>query len=385
MGSESDCCNEGVILGVDGGTTSTVCVCMPLLPFSDHRHIPEPFPILGRAVAGCSNYNSVGENAARETLKQVMAEALLKAGTNHSAVRAVCLGVSGVNHPTDQEMILNWMRDIFPGDVKIHVENDAVAALASGTVGKLHGCVLIAGTGCISYGFREDGREARAAGAGPVLGDWGSGYGIAAQGLTAIMRAHDGRGPKTMLTNCVLKSLNLSSPDEIIGWTYADSSWARIAALVPEVVSCAEAGDQIANDILNNAVQELAMSVKAVVQRLQLAGEDGTGSFPVVIVGGVLEANKRWDIGKEVISSILKTYPGACPIRPKVEPAIGAALFAWNSLMKEVKANGHRDMLNTHPPGARAASYSGSPPGAEESPMRSSLSLELDSWSLSLF
>lgn len=48
-----------------------------------------------------------------------------------------------------------------------------MAALASGTMGKLHGCVLIAGTGTIAYGFTEDGRDARAAGAGPVLGDWG--------------------------------------------------------------------------------------------------------------------------------------------------------------------------------------------------------------------
>lgn len=56
-------------------------------------------------------------------------------------------------------------------------------------------------------------------------------------------------------------------------WTYADSSWARIAALVPVVVSCAEAGDQIADEILSNAVQELALSVTAVVQRLHLAGE----------------------------------------------------------------------------------------------------------------
>lgn len=56
-------------------------------------------------------------------------------------------------------------------------------------------------------------------------------------------------------------------------WTYADRSWARIAALVPEVVYCAEAGDQIANKILVNAVQELALIVKAVVQRLHLCGE----------------------------------------------------------------------------------------------------------------
>lgn len=68
----------------------------------------------------------------------------------------------------------NWFfREIFPLHVKVYVQNDAVAALASGTMGKLHGCVLVAGTGCIAYGFSEDGKEARAAGGGPILGDWG--------------------------------------------------------------------------------------------------------------------------------------------------------------------------------------------------------------------
>ncbi|KAK2967699.1 hypothetical protein RJ640_017997, partial [Escallonia rubra] len=290
-----------VILGLDGGTTSTICVCMPLLPFSaHHRLLPDPPPILGRAVAGCSNHN---KTEARDTLEQVMTEALSKSGSTRSAVRAVCLGVSGVNHPKDQERILNWLRETFPSHVKLYVQNDAVAALAS--------------TGSISYGFTEDGREARAAGGGPVLGDWGSGYGIAAQALTAVVRAHDGRGLQTMLTNSILKSIGLSSPDELIGWTYADPSWARIAALVPVVVSCAEAGDQIASGILNAAVEELALTVKAVVRRLGLGGEAGNGPFPIVMVGGVLEADKGWDIGKELIDCILKDYPRACPIRPK--------------------------------------------------------------------
>lgn len=327
-----------VILGLDGGTTSTVCICIPILPFNDN--LPDPLPVHARAVAGCSNHNSVGENAARETLEQVMAEALSKSGSTRLSVRAVCLAVSGVNHPTDQERILNWLRDIFPSHVKLFVQNDAVAALASGTLGKLHGCVLIAGTGTISYGFTEDGREARAAGAGPILGDLGSGYGIAAQALTAVVKAHDGRGPETMLTSSILNKLELSSPDELIGWTYGDPSWARIAALVPVVVSCAEANDPVANKILLISVKELAESVKAVVQRLGLSGEDGNNYFPLVMVGGVLEANKRWDIGKEVIKYISKEYPGVHPIRPKVEPAMGAALLAWNFLMKESRENG---------------------------------------------
>jgi len=262
---------DGVILGVDGGTTNTVCVCLPAaMPPPES---PAAVPVLARAVSGSSNRNSVGESAALETLEQVMTQALAMANTDRSAVRAVCLAVSGVNHPSDQQRMLEWIRDLFPGNAKFYVENDSVAALASGTMGKLHGCVLIAGTGSIAYGVTEDGKVARAAGAGPVLGDWGSGYGIAAQALTAVIKAHDGRGPQTSLTQDILKKLELSSPDEIIGWTYADPSWARIAALVPVVVSSAEDGDEVANKILHDSVQELADTVIAVVRRLRLCGE----------------------------------------------------------------------------------------------------------------
>jgi N-acetylglucosamine kinase-like BadF-type ATPase len=264
-----------------------------------------------------------------------MEEALTNAGRKRDSVRAVCLGVSGVNHPKDQERILNWLSGVYGKEVKVYVENDAVAALASGTLGKLHGCVLISGTGCISYGFTQDRNQARAAGGGPVLGDWGSGYGIAARALTAILMAHDGRGQPTKLTNTILQKLQLPSPDELIGWTYADPSWARIAALVPEVVYCADAGDEIAISILKDAVHDLTLTIKAVVQRLGLADEDGRGSFPIVMVGGVLEANEKWDIGKQVIDSVLMTYPNASPIRPMVEPAVGAALLAWNFLNQD--------------------------------------------------
>ncbi|KAI0507397.1 hypothetical protein KFK09_013522 [Dendrobium nobile] len=340
---EDETSPAGVILGLDGGTTSTVCICMlasASISFGGGGEAAESLPILSRASAGCSNFNSVGEAAAKETLEKVMVEALSMAHSNCSAVRAICLAVSGVNHPSDQQKILEWVRDLFPCSVKIIIENDAVAAMASGTLGKLHGCVLIAGTGCIAYGFCEDGRQARAAGAGPILGDWGSGYGIAAQALTAIIRAHDGRGPQTTLMNNILNVLGLSSPDEVIGWTYADPSWARIAALVPVVVASAEDGDEVADKILHYSVQELADSVKAVIRRLKLSGEDGKSPFPLVMVGGVIEANnKKWDIGKEVGKLISEDYPGVFPIRPKVEPAVGAALVALNQYTKSFRVD----------------------------------------------
>jgi hypothetical protein len=50
----------GVILGVDGGTTNTVCVCLPAAMTPPES--PATVPVLARAVAGCSNRNSVGGN-----------------------------------------------------------------------------------------------------------------------------------------------------------------------------------------------------------------------------------------------------------------------------------------------------------------------------------
>lgn len=47
-----------------------------------------------------------------------------------------------------------------------------------------------------------------------------SGYGISAQALTAVLRAHDGRGTQTMLTKSILESLGLPTPDELIGYFF---------------------------------------------------------------------------------------------------------------------------------------------------------------------
>lgn len=58
----------------------------------------------------CSPCFYSAETAARVTLEQVIGEALSRSGADRSSVAAICLGVSGVNHPADQERILVWLR-----------------------------------------------------------------------------------------------------------------------------------------------------------------------------------------------------------------------------------------------------------------------------------
>jgi hypothetical protein len=54
-----------VVLGVDGGASNTVCVCIPAaMPFAD------PLPVLSRAIAGCSNQNSVGGTFTRPAIQE---------------------------------------------------------------------------------------------------------------------------------------------------------------------------------------------------------------------------------------------------------------------------------------------------------------------------
>ena len=53
------------------------------------------------------------------------------------------------------------------------------------------------------------------------------------------------------------------------------------------------------------------------------------------MVGGVLEAKRRWDIAKKVINSISKEYPGVLPVWPKVV-LFSSLYFALLQLWREI-------------------------------------------------
>ena len=63
-------------------------------------------------------------------------------------------------------------------------------------------------------------------------------------------------------------------------WVYAEPGWARIAALAPLVVTCAEKGDPIAHQILQQGCQDLVKAVQAIAGQLQM-----TQPFTLVLAG----------------------------------------------------------------------------------------------------
>src|SRR5205814_2143843 len=133
---------------------------------------------------------------------------------------------------------------------------------------------LISGTGSIAYGRNRGGAAARAGGWGHLIGDEGSGYWIGCQALSAVVRAADGRGPETRLTDQVLRHFAVAHAAGLVQVVYnRETSRQSLAALGPAVQQAHDQGDAVATEILERAAEELVLAARSVASRLDMRGE----------------------------------------------------------------------------------------------------------------
>jgi len=313
-------------VGVDGGGTKTVTVCLE----------EGTLRVAGRGTAGCTNSNSVGAERACTAMRESINSALENASITASQVLGIGLGVSGADRPSDADRIRGWVRPLFPKeDVPILVHNDGVIALSSGTKGVLDGVVVISGTGTICIGYTKDGNHTRVSGWGPLLGDDGSGYAIGHAILKAVVKAVDGRGPATALTDSLLKHINLPSADDLIAWTYADVSWERFAKLATLAEACARAGDAVAEDILERQVDQLVLNVTTVVKKLGMEDE----AFTLVLAGGVLTHENSY-VAEKMQKKCAAAFPQVSITFPQLTAEEAAAFLVMNQEHKPRQEQG---------------------------------------------
>lgn len=301
---------EFFVVGVDGGASKTAAIIMD-----------QTGHILGRGQSGSSNYHNVGLDNAGRNLQAAMNAAAERAGMELTQAAAVTWALAGVGRPADRILFADLAAEMLPG-IPVQIEHDTVAALMGG-LGSRQGIVLIAGTGMCVYGENRD-KRARAGGWGYFL-DRGSAHGLAQEALRAVAQAADGRAPTTRLTSRILEALDLSQPEDIVGWVYdPQRELAEIAALAPLVLEEAEAGDLAAINVVAEGAEALAATVAAVAHRLDF----GANPFYLVLAGG-LHRNAFY---RRLVSQAVRTrVPGAHPIKPRADAAAGAGLLALES------------------------------------------------------
>lgn len=300
-------------IGVDGGASKTAALVI------DETGEPH-----GRGLAGGSNHLRVGIEAATRNIERAVNIALVEAGIAIRNVEYAYCGIAGSDHPVHRQKVIDSLKIFFPRGNFI-VDTDARIAL-TGAVGFSPGIVIISGTGSVAFGRNAAGQEARAGGWGPTLGDEGSGYWIAREGLSAIVRAHDGRGFVTRMTDLLCVEYDMCEPDELPRFVYAATTHVDdIARYGKLVIEAASAGDDVARDILTRGGSELAECVLAIARRLHMTDT----TFNVAYVGGAFRAGDL--LLNPMRLRIQRELPGATLIPPKLTPVEGAAMMAMHA------------------------------------------------------
>ncbi len=297
-------------LGVDGGASKTAAIVTD-----------EGGTALGTGLAGGSNHLRVGIEAATRNIERAVNIALVEAGMPIREVEYAYCGIAGSDHPDHHERVVDALKVFFPRGNFI-VDTDARIAL-TGAVGFDSGVVIIAGTGSVAFGRNLEGGEARAGGWGPIIGDEGSGYAMARDGLAAIVRAYDGRNPKTIMSDILCRDYGMCNPGDLPRFVYATTTRTDdIARFGKMVIEAASGGDAVANQIIERAGHELGQCVLAVARRLALTNDP----FPVAYVGGAFHAG---DLLLDPMRKVINAEARGAHVGPPLHtPVEGAAMMA---------------------------------------------------------
>lgn len=301
-----------VIAGLDGGGTKTAVTVAD-----------EGGAVLHAFAAGPINLNGQDESSVRQSLADICVEIGRVSSGGMQGCAAVCVGAAGISNPAVSGLLTAGLRENgFAGELEL--VGDHVTALSGALEGK-PGAILIAGTGSIAYGRNGKGETHRAGGFGHLIDDGGSGYSLGRDLLSAIVRAADGRGEPTVMTELAYGRLGIGSIPELIGFVYDKNRGKKdVAALAPLVFEASETGDLAARRIVRENADALAMTATAVVNRLELQ------SGELALLGSVLTKSRL--MRGTFTERMAWRQPLLRCIEPKRDASYGAVLLALEKL-----------------------------------------------------
>lgn len=296
------------MLAIDGGGTKTEVAVAT-----------ETGEIISRSYSGPSNWTTTPRKIAQENMIEGIESALKQ--VPGIKIDLITAGVAGAAR---KEWELKEFLESLNIAKEVIVTTDAHIALVGALLG-MEGIIVIAGTGSISYGRRDD-RERRTGGWGYLLGDEGSAYDVGRRGMMAALKAYDGRGEKTLLLDMFYEYLGQGDVEALIRIIY-ERSKDIISGFARYVVRSGEMGDMVALDILNTASYELSLLGISTAEGLGYQRED---RFDLAYTGGFFKAK---DIVVEPFVNFIKEkFPDASIFPAKAEPVVGAIILGKEHL-----------------------------------------------------
>ena len=263
---------------------------------------------------GSANPNVIGRDQSAHLIQDAMQEALQAVEND---VVGVGVGIAGASAVYASDWLHEVIRAVLP-DTTIAAASDIEIALV-GAHGRREGILLLAGTGSVILGINAEGQMHQAGGWGYLLGDEGSGYWIGLQALKGLAKIFDGQFPShTSLQQRIIGELQLDRPTDLIRWVYGQkpSPVAEIAKFARMVLEEAEARDDYALGIIQNAATDLAHMVRTVIRVLNFTDPQ------IAFAGGLLETPNI--LSQSVSNQLgLEEFPTV-----QYPPVIGAALLA---------------------------------------------------------
>jgi N-acetylglucosamine kinase-like BadF-type ATPase len=262
------------VLGLDGGGTKTECVLM-----DESRHV------VTSSRGGPSNPMRVGFGGALAAICEAARMAIVAAKISNDAVVSLCAGLAGTAYPESGRKMRMLLEEEFPGKL-VRVCTDMDLTLEA--IGDGAAIVLIAGTGSAAVGRNARGRMGRVGGHGYLLGDEGSSYHVGQRAVLEALRYFERTGGDTAMGRKILSDIGAATWADLQSRVYAapDEVFPR---LFPMVLQAAEAGNEMAQTLLDDCAAALADLVGDLAERLQLQSQN----FLLAKTGGML-ARSAW-------------------------------------------------------------------------------------------
>jgi N-acetylglucosamine kinase-like BadF-type ATPase len=278
------------IIGIDGGGTRTRGI------------LRRRGKTIAQTNSGTTRIGAVGVGESSERLLNVIADLCTQSNIDSAELDAVVIGLAGVWLEEERKRSAQLIKTLARGrDIILNdllVVSDAELALQGALEGK-PGIVMIVGTGSIAVGKVSANKIVRCGGWGIELDDEGSGAWIGREGLTAVVRALDGRGKKTSLSKVLVEMnpyIDLSNPRTIVK-AYSERAF-EYHMLTPLVMKAAEEGDAVCEEIIQRAAYHLMELLEA------LKHDYKTKTIQVALMGGIIDADTM--LSKMLIERINK-------------------------------------------------------------------------------